>query len=853
MKKQTSILRILTNRSFKANRARNRVAILAVILTTLMFTSLFTLSQSMSKNILEMTFRQAGYDAQVSFKSITEEQAMEIAAHSEVREVGHSIVLGLAENKKLAGRQVEIRWGDESYASHSFSLPTTGSMPQSEDEIALDTMTLDFLGIPHKLGEKVTLKWRRDVTNEEYTTSDFTLCGYGEGNQSGYASMAWVSRAYAEKMTGGKTGNQEGQVLGLHMAQVTLNSDSSIEETMDNILKDTGLDGLEYSVNLAYSPEMNMTASRETIPMYIAMVLVFIAGYLIIYNIFQISVTADIQFYGKLKTLGTTTRQIKRLIYGQANRLCSIGIPIGLLLGYLLGMVLVPVMLGTIDGKASVSASPLIFIGSALFAWLTVLISCLRPSRLAGKVSPIEALRYSDAGTSSGKKVKKGQNGASLPGMAFANLGRNKKRTAMVICSLSLGLVLLSCFYAKNAAFDMEKYLSNLTISDFELSDTTHESRISGYNPQGTTLSPELISRVEALDGLESIGHMYTHQTGWDIDPQTLQNLKDYYTEDKIRDWESYDPLGAEKLLKAVDEQKTTAVLYGLDGIPLDTITEDLHLLAGSFDKEKFASGDYVLAAAPDIDMDSFREEDTLPTPSVGSRITIEDKTYTVMAIVQSADSITGGAMEGDERIGFYLNLIVPSESFISLWPDNTLRKLFFNVSDEGIPAASGMLEQYTREVDTTLPITSRKTMEEQYQSETRAGAVIGNAISLIIALVGVLNFVNSMVTAIVSRKKEFAMIQSIGMTKKQLCKMLVFEGLYYAGITLLVSYIISTLAIGIGVRSMVAGDFTSTFHFTLFPLLICTPVILALAVLIPYVCFKNLEKQSIVERLRNE
>ena len=106
---------------------------------------------------------------------------------------------------------------------------------------------------------------------------------------------------------------------------------------------------------------------------------------------------------------------------------------------------------------------------------------------------------------------------------------------------------------------------------------------------------------------------------------------------------------------------------------------------------------------------------------------------------------------------------------------------------------------------DTGLPVTSRKTMTVQYEAETRASAVMGNTISVIIALVGVLNFINSMVTAIVSRKKEFAMIQSVGMTKRQLRKMLIFEGLDYAVITLIVSYIASALAVGIGVRAMTA------------------------------------------------
>lgn len=93
-------------------------------------------------------------------------------------------------------------------------------------------------------------------------------------------------------------------------------------------------------------------------------------------------------------------------------------------------------------------------------------------------------------------------------------------------------------------------------------------------------------------------------------------------------------------------------------------------------------------------------------------------------------------------------------------------------------------------------------------------------------------------------------MIQSIGMTKRQLRQMLIFEGLYYAGMTLIAAYILGALTVG-GVVRAVAADGFSTFHFTLLPLVGCTPVLIVSAVLIPYLCFKNLERQSIVERLR--
>ena len=845
-------VRVLNQRLFQKNKGRNLVAVLAILMTAMMFATLFTLAQSMSENLVEMTFRQTGYDAQVSFKSIQPDQAKILANHPDVKETGESTVLGLAENKALSGKQVEIRWADKNYASHSFCMPTTGHMPENGNEAALDTLTLKRLGVEPKLGEAVTLEWRKDLSDPEAEkiSSTFTLCGFWEGNESVYASMAWVSKDYTEGiLTDSEDVISDGNVFGMHMAQVTLHSDRNIEKTMEQVLSDTGLTDLEYHINLAYSPEMGATALQETLPMYLGMILVFIAGYLIIYNIFQISVTADVQFYGKLKTLGMTTKQIKKLIFGQSNQLCLIGIPAGLLLGWLLGMVLVPAFTGILEGGGSVSVNPVIFIGSAVFAWLTVLISCLRPARLAGKVSPVEALRMSDADGKS-KKIKRKKENTSLASMAWANLGRNKKRTVTVICSLTLGLVLLSCFYAKNAAFDMEKYLANLTIADFELSDVTSEDYIGGYNPKGDTLNETLVETLESFEGVEYTGHQYSAQFTWKMDEQTVKNLQGFYTEEMLADWSTYNPSGAEAFHQAVDTGETSAVIFGMDGIPLQAVTQESYIMDGTFDAEAFYSGNYVLAVGPAIEQDEIYP--SLPVPSVGSTIELAGKSYEVMAVVYPLMPVDDGAAEMGAPSSMEMHFILPTDTFRAQWPENTLRRLFVNVKDSKVEPMQEWLDTYMEEKDSSLPVTSRKSMEEQYEAETRSSAVMGNAISIIIALVGILNFINSMVTAIVSRRREFAMIQSVGMTKKQLCRMLVCEGLYYAAITLTASYLISAAAVGTGIRAMVEGGFT-TFRFTLLPLIICTPILLVFAVLIPYLCFKNLEKQSIVERLRME
>ena len=474
MKKQ-SIFRpipVLTKRMFRTNRGRNLVAILAILLTTMMFRHPVhpDPEHEPQPGGDDLAARPAD-NAQASMRGLTEEQADLIAGHPDVVELGRSIVLGLAENQQLTGQSVEIRWANDAYAQHSYAAPTTGRMPQAEDEIALDTSVLDRLGIPHELGQTVSLEWRKDLNGDEVTTSTFTLCGFWEGNQSSYSSMAWVSRVYADEMNGGVISTDENQVLGLYMVQVNLQATRTLRRRWTASWRIPASRVL-HTMSIWPTPRRwGRWPPRRVCPCIWAWYWYSLPDTLIIYSIFQISVTADVQFYGKLKTLGTTTKQLKKLIYGQANRLCVIGIPIGLILGWLLGSVLVPVLMGTMEGRAVVSASPIIFLGSAVFAWVTVLISCLRPARLAGKVSPIEALRMSDADSSSKKKTKRRVETPPWPRWPGPTCGRNKKRTITVICSLTLGLVLLSSFYAKNAAFDMDKYLADLILADFELSD----------------------------------------------------------------------------------------------------------------------------------------------------------------------------------------------------------------------------------------------------------------------------------------------------------------------------------------------------------------------------------------------
>ena len=640
----------------------------------------------------------------------------------------------------------------------------------------------------------------------------------------------------------------EGQMLGLRMMGITFSDTKNIDAKTQKVLRESGLTELSFQTNLAYTPELQSSILAENLSMYSGMMLVFLAGYLIIYNVFQISVAADIQFYGKLRTLGTTKKQLKKLIYGQGNRLSAIGIPIGLAAGYLLGVLLVPVWIPMKEMRAVVSASPVIFVGSALFSYITVLISCMLPARMAGKVSPIEALRYTDGSASYHKKKKKTKNGASLQGMAWANLWRSRKRTVVVICSLTLGLVLMSYFYAKNVSFDVEKYLMDLTVADYQVDDATNDAS-SFYDPASKTISDTMLAEIMGLGeggAVEATGRLYSRQEPLVLSEQAKRNLTDFYNEERLADFASYDPSFPEwkaGFEAAVAGEVCMYTIYGADGLILEAAAGSGYLLDGAFDAALFATGQYCLAIGP-----SMVPGDVVPTHAVGEKVLIAGRAFEVMAVLSPLRPM----VSGQDSLAFDLPLVLPADVFTKMWQGSNLRKFYFNVTDEAMEDAKELINRYQQGEAAGMNVVSRQTMIAQYEAQTRASSVMGYAVSIIIALVGVLNFVNSMVTAIIARRREFAMIQSVGMTKRQLWQMLTFEGLCYAGLTLLAAYILGALAVGVLLRAMVtAVEGYSTFRFTLFPLVCCTPVLIVTALVIPYLCFRNLERQSIVERLR--
>ncbi|MGZ9584711.1 ABC transporter permease [Paenibacillus marinisediminis] len=830
----------LSIRSLRANRMRNWFAIVAIALTTMLFTSLFTIGASMLASVEQSTMRQVGTSAHGGFKYLTTEQYQKLKDHKLIKEQGLSVMVNVAENEQLIKRSTEIRFADETYAKFMFALPTTGRMPEQPDEIATDTLVLDRLGIPHEVGQKVKLKYTIDG---QQVQKEFVLSGFYEGDIVIPASMIWVSESFIEQELAGidQSRARDGQsYTGLLFADVMLDNSVNIEGKLNRILEDNGFTerDIPIGVNWAYAPTQMTLDIGMIAGVAGGILLIMLSGYLIIYNIFYISIAKDIKFYGLLKTIGTTPKQLKKLVRRQAWLLSCVGIPLGLLAGYAVGAALVPVVMQMMTmSHVGVSIHPLIFVGSALFALLTVFISCNKPAKTAAGVSPIEAVRYTDVSGASRKGLKKSISGAKLHRMAFSNVFRNKKKAVIVLSSLSLSIILLNSVYTMVTGFDMDKYLETEIQTDFVIGDVGLFNVNIGFSGQDT-VTEELVASLASREDVEDIGSVYFTAGEHPITGTTLESFQRLIP--KLLSLTDRDMQYSVDMVLA--DKKMPMKLHGLD----EFAAEHLEIKQGTYDAEKFKSGDYIVV------MPNYKDEDSVESIyEIGEQVTLaiengEEKTYEVMALGTIPHSMSS---RWTSMLG--LEFFLPATEIKQLVSHPTIMTTVFDVTDEQTEAMEQYLAHYVDKVDPMLDYESRATYAEEFKSMQSTFTGVGYTLCSIIALIGILNFINSMVTSIISRRNEIAMLQSIGMTNRQVYKMLMFEGFYFALLTLGIVCTFGMLLTYFGVSAFAGQFWFFSYHFTVLPIAICTPLLIMMALAVPMLSYRTASRMSIVERLR--
>ncbi|WP_308542564.1 ABC transporter permease [uncultured Oscillibacter sp.] len=876
-------IRRLSLKSLLANRTRNLVAVLAIALTAVLFTSLFTIALSINEGIQQNNFRQAGGWSHGSFKYLTEEQFEELKDDPLIDQWGLRRFLGMPTEVPFNKSHVEIGYSDTNEAHWGYCDPVEGRLPQEgTDEAATDTHVLALLGVEPEIGATFTVTF--EVDGHE-TTQTFTLSGWWEYDEAIVANHILIPESRVDTIlaqvgvtppgSDGMTGSWNLDVMLKHGAR-------SIAADLEDILTNHGYQSetpgenyISTGVNWGYTGAQLSDKLDPTVMAIIVgvLLLILLTGYLIIYNVFQISVAGDIRFYGLLKTIGTTPRQLRRIIRTQALLLSLIGIPVGLLLGWLLGGVLTPVITAQLNGVTTVvSVSPLLFVGSAIFALVTVLISCRRPGRLAGKVSPVEAVRYTE-GQAPKQKARRTGKGISLFSMAWANLGRSRGKTFLTVLSLTLAVVLLTLTVTFASGFDMDKYVSSFTASDFILADAGQfQTGGDGFNNE-MAVPEEVIDAVDTQGGITGSGRVYGKTS------PALEFVTEEYYRSMWGRWNTQEQL--DSMIAFMDRTEDGLLadrvqLYGMEPFALDHLT----VLEGDLSKLNAPDGNYIAAVYSDDDygnavMDShwarlgdtvtirYVEEYEYYNPTTGEiygsledvpegaayaerAVQYRDVDYTVAALVTVPSALSYRYYGADE-------FVLGAETFLRDTETDSVMYYAFDTTQEANAAMEAFLQDYTENVNPQFDYESKATYAGEFESTRSMFLLLGGALSFIVGLVGVLNFFNAILTGITARRRELAVLQSIGMTSRQLRTMLALEGLLYTlGATLLALALILVTApfVGPGLNGLI---WFFTYRFTLWPIAVVLPLFGALGILIPVLSCRAAQRYSVVERLRQE
>ncbi len=826
-----AVIRRLIGRSLKSNKKRNLFIIIAITLTTLLIGFVFSVGMSLLESMKMEHIRFAGTLGHAAVGHPTDSQIEQLKNLDYVRIVGVNNSVGFVKNTPQMGKiALSLHYFDKTEWEELRAPACTdivGSYPQQVNEIMVSRGVLEKLSINNPtVGMEIPLTYYIESGNSDTLLSEnFRLSGwfssYALLNSMNSADTILVSEKLSQKY--GKAVEKVGS------ATVMFDNDSRVLEYCEKLRQDLGLseDQPVAPAQLYDIKEGSTSASLIALSAIIAF-LIF-TGYLLIYNVLYISVSRDVRFYGLLKTLGTTPKQIRHIVIGQMLRLCLIGIPIGTLLSLLLSLVAVPLSISTlriVSTGAVVSFSPLIYLGAALFALLTAILGAFKPANKAASISPIEAQKFT------GIDYNRSHTYRSAHGkpfkMAFRNIFRDKKRAMVVLLSLFLGVTTFITVTTLVSSMGMDNYVESMFKSDFILKNDTFQT----MEPR-QKFDYDILNKLESLPGFERLNTTTKEWMGLDYSSKEFgQYVNDYCKQNNL-----------ENLTEEDIKRNFRGFIVGVDGEVIAKLNETLDK---PINVDAFERGEFALIATDNPDLFTNIHELTI------SPLRLSKSGLVGLSGSHKVKISLGGFVPYSFNEGGSLapTVYVSSALMAQMYHDPIISEIKLDVSEGYERLALDALKQIMGR-DNEISRTSKLEAMEELNNAIMVLYALGGGIALIIALIGFLNFVNMMSTGIMVRKHELATLESIGMSRKQVRKLLVSEGLGYAVITLLLVFTIGSI-ITFGIFALFQQQTTyAVFTYPLSSVFIASLVIIAICIITPEMAYRSIYQSTIVERLR--
>ena len=773
----SAIVKKLASRSIKADKRRNVFIIVTIAFAVCLMTIL-----ALYNTANQAKWKEEERDHYQAAIVGADEQVLEqIRNDVQIEKSGLSLQLS---SFRSGESTVTVLYEDQGNMELLREPALDGKLPEKENEIALERSYLQMLGLPATVGQTITL----DLGNGE---ADYIVSGVFGDNNSSKAYNIVTSKAYAEKVSQAAPGYE----LKVRLADFDNMDMQLLKSEILALAVKYGASENQVFFSSNYFAMIEDGGSSSAL--IIAALFIVIACGIVIYSLFYISVIGKTKEYGRLKVLGTTPRQIKRIVRKESYSLSLVSIPIGLIIGSIIAFALMP-------GYWNWIVNVPYMVGIIIITEVMILVSTHAPVKLAGKVSAIEAVRITAMSTDNQKSVSKTLHRKITPaGLARMNFVRHRKKTLLTMVSLGFTGVLLMCIASYSNSID---YISMARQSfpngEYELSlngDATPEDMavLQSENP----MNDELFRVIANIPGTTNIE---VYQQG----RLTIPNAEGI------------------TVIGLTDAQMENFI---------DALTD------GTMEYAEMISNNGIIIADKDNLLEHFFQ---LPE-NIGDTFPLEmlDDTVREFTIVGRADENKFGTV----------GIIMPDVLLDELMPEienNNFRCVI--QTDGSNPDYRNQL--YTEVTNPEISILSFQDYADQVKQMLAPIIKAMYAIMIFVFLFALLNLVNTLMTNLISRQQEFGILQSVGLSNKQLSKMLSVECLCYVVGTMLTTLVIGSLCgvILCKIFNTVGTFGTLKYQFPVMEIFLFFIALLLLQVTFSMIAVRYSKQQSLVERIKN-
>ena len=868
-----SLLNKLTIKNLKLNKKRTIVTIIGIMLSVSLITAVATMYNSAIKSLINFEIREKG-DFHVAYYNVPQEEIdtfknnRSIDTLNLVENIGYAKIDSKNEYKPYA----YIKAFTKSSLNNLSIKLVEGRLPENSNEILIPTHLKTNGRITLNVGDVITLDVGTRVDNEGYelnqinplytnddgtasekivntTSKTYKVVGIIERpatNIEGYTAPGYTFITYYDE-------NNLSDIVDIYAKynkdgvkrayEVTANiigvdevlftkyysgesmSEEEFNKYTDQIAKtkyDININ--DYLIDLETNPIKSSGIGGLGIVVGIVMAIIVVTSVFCIKNSFDISITEKIKQYGMLRSIGATKKQIKHNVFYEASILGLIGIPLGILAGILASYILIIVSnyyLGDLmasDIKLIFSFSFIAIIFAIILGIVTIYASAFKSAKKASRISPIDSIRNSSTIKINSKKVKSPKIINKLFGVggdiSYKNLKRNKKKYRTTVISI---IVSVSVFIALTSfmsiAFDSIE--RELNISDYNLSLTATDYNEEEYQKLIATTSLDNILNYTILRESElKFSNTYYNQEYIDwINLDLNSTINSYISIISIGDYQYKKFI--ESLGLDYNSIKDKAILLDYSSVSRyneeDNKFESKYLHVYKFKDHDMISGTLTDNSNFNIEIFKVTENKPFGLKNVNNALLISDDLF---------------------------NKIYSSKVINIYYDSSNANKLQDDIDEAltGVDYAVNNIEESVNMMNNLF---------------TLIGIFLYGFI-IVISLIGITNIFNTITTNMELRRQEFAMLKSIGMTKKEFSRMISLESIFM-GIKSLVFGIPIGLILSYLIHHYLTLDSGLPYKMPVIAILIAVITVFILIFIIMKYSMNKINKQNTIETIRNE